>query len=66
MQNSGPAIFGSMILLVASTLVSGVGLAAEEGSWSNAGEKTKEAASEVGDATADTAGKAWDATKGGH
>lgn len=65
MRNSHPGLIVSIILFVASTLVSGIGQAADEGSWSNAGEKTKEAASAVGDATVNTAERAWDATKKG-
>ena len=56
---------GSIAVFAISMLVSGVSGAAEEGTWSKAGEETAEAASAVGDATVNTTEKAWDATKEG-
>jgi hypothetical protein len=56
---------GSIAVFAISVLVSGATVAAEEGTWSKAGEETAEAASAVGDATVNTAEKAWDATKEG-
>jgi hypothetical protein len=56
---------GAIAVFGISVLVSGAPGAAEEGTWSKAGEETAEAASAVGDATVNTAEKAWDATKEG-
>ena len=58
-------VLGSITVFAVSVLVAAVSVAAEEGSWSKAGEATGEAASAVGDATVNTAEKAWDATKQG-
>jgi hypothetical protein len=56
---------GSVAVCAISVLVVGASGAAEEGTWSKAGEETAEAAPAVGEATVNTAEKAWDATKEG-